>query len=52
MGNDQLYGGGGRNTLLPGDGQDLLFVLSDRVSHGEFAGRNHNGRLADILLGG
>ena len=51
MGNDQLYGGGGRNTLLPGEGQDLLFVLSDRVSHGEFAGRNHNGRLADILLG-
>ena len=51
MGNDQLYGGGGRNTLLPGDGQDSLFVLSDHVSHGDLAGRHHDGSLADILLG-
>ena len=51
MGNDQLYGGGGRNTFLPGEGQDSLFILSDHISHGELAGRNHNGNLADILLG-
>lgn len=50
LGNDQLYGGGGRNTLLPGGGQDSLFVLSDHISHGEIAGRNHDGLLADILL--
>ena len=42
---------GGRNTLLPGEGADSLFVLSDQVRHGELAGRNHNGSLADVLLG-
>ena len=51
IGDDHLYGGGGRNTLIPGIGQDSLFVLSDHVSHGELAGRNHNGSLADVLLG-
>lgn len=50
-GSDELYGGGGRNTLIPGAGQDFLYVLSDHVSHGEVAGRNHGGSLADILLG-
>ena len=51
LGNDHLYGGGGRNTLFPGEGADSLFVLSDHVSHGQLAGRNHNGSLADVLLG-
>ena len=51
FGDDQLYGGGGRNTLLPGSGQDSLYILSDHVSHGELAGRNHNGSLADVLIG-
>ena len=50
-GHDQLYGGGGRNTLLGGTGQDSIYVLSDHVSHGELEGRNHNGVLADVLLG-
>ena len=50
-GNDQIYGGGGRNTLLPGEGEDSLFILSDHISHGESAGRNHHGNLADIVLG-
>ena len=51
LGDDHLYGGGGRNTLLPGLGNDSLFILSDHVSHGELAGRNHDGVLADVLLG-
>ena len=51
IGDDHLYGGGGRNTLLPGIGEDSLFVLSDHVSHGDLAGRNHDGSLADVLLG-
>ena len=50
-GNDQLYGGGGLNTLIAGDGQDSLFVLSDQVSHADPSGRNHNGLLADVILG-
>lgn len=50
-GDDTLYGGGGRNTLIPGEGKDHIFILSDKVSHGENAGRNHNGLLADILIG-
>ena len=28
-----------------------MFVLSDHVSHGDLAGRHHDGSLADILLG-
>ena len=51
LGDDQLYGGGGRNTLITGGGKDSLFVLSDYVSHGEEAGRNHNGNLADVIIG-
>ena len=51
FGDDQLYGGGGRNTLIPGSGQDSLFVLSDHISHDDFVGRNHDGKLADVLLG-
>ena len=51
LGDDHLYGGGGLNTLLPGEGYDSLFVLSDHVTHSELAGRNHNGSLADVLLG-
>ena len=47
---DSLYGGGGRNTLLPGEGDDSIFILSDHVSHGEFAGRHHSGNLADIVF--
>ena len=39
------------NTLLGGTGQDSIYVLSDHVSHGELEGRNHNGVLADVLLG-
>ena len=38
-------------SLIPGAGQDSLFVLSDHVSHGELSGRNHGGALADVLLG-
>ena len=50
LGNDHLYGGGGRNTLLPGEGDDSIFILSDHVSHGEFAGRHHSGNLADVIF--
>ena len=34
---DHLYGGGGRNTLLPG-GSRFSFILSDKVSHGNLMG--------------
>jgi len=50
-GNDHLYGGGGRNTVIPGPGRDEIFILSDHVSHGDPAGREHGGALADVLLG-
>ena len=50
-GDDEIYGGGGRNTLLPGEGADSIYVLSDKLSHGDADGRNHKGRLADVIMG-
>ena len=51
FGDDELYGGGGRNTLLTGKGRDSIYILSDHISHGKQEGRNHNGNLADVILG-
>lgn len=49
-GDDVLYGGGGRNTIMPGSGRDEIYILSDKVSHGERSGREHGGILADIII--
>ena len=35
---------------MPGEGDDSIFILSDHVSHGEFAGRHHSGNLADVVF--
>ena len=50
FGDDELYGGGGRNTLN-WERKRLIYILSDHISHGKQEGRNHNGNLADVILG-